>query len=192
MQKYTVNSEIIKQKYLTFPLFVWPSVGFTTQDSRLFPLFKSWGITDFLLSEGHKYHLVHTWCCQLANSLYKHLYHLWTQQKNVHLCVIHKIIQYILLLQDSFIWMPKLQNVVQVVQWTKGLAVQIPPHSSLSLCCWARHLYWLPHFHPSAPYRAAVATRSLPAPVCDSNLDIGLGILKKFLINPRYPYYYHS
>lgn len=56
IQKYGVNSEMNnKQKDLTFPRFVCPSVGLTAQDSRLLPLFKSCGITDFLLSAGQKY-----------------------------------------------------------------------------------------------------------------------------------------
>lgn len=36
------------EAFPNFPFFVWPSVGLTTEDSRLLPLLQSCGITDFL------------------------------------------------------------------------------------------------------------------------------------------------
>lgn len=44
-----------RNKNLTFPLLVCISGGFITQESLLLPLFMSWGATDFLLPEVHKY-----------------------------------------------------------------------------------------------------------------------------------------
>lgn len=39
---------------LTLPFLVCISEGLMTQDSLLFPLFSSWGATDFLLPRMHK------------------------------------------------------------------------------------------------------------------------------------------